>query len=931
MLKRPNLTSLFSQFKSLPTTHLVRNCFLTLLIFTVTVQTLGIGFYTLSQKLIVGQKIENIVSRFTGFSGKNSISKVFDSISASAQESSPAPIVDGSSLSTFVYCVEPLQAVKPKKGQKSEPAKFNAVFGYNNKLDSRIDLQQSFLKPARGVIHSHLSPKLDLNGLDYNDPNLAQKLSGPVQYFMPGKQNTAMIVEGVGNENVVWTIEFTDSNGKIHRKTASANAQYAKKCDSKPLVNSTPPTWEPGEIVQKPTPENPASNTQITEAETISNPQPPATETPSTISNPSQTQPSSSPEIQTNQPPAETAVNSTDTNSTDSDLSPEQTQPTFTTLQATSAQTNSFSTMAFVGQDTTLDLNQYCINTYQSFASTEDTAYAYSNENTVSCSSGGVDVNRACREQYGDGRVAAYNNPFDAKSWKCFNGIIPEGDLNFDTYCKAINSQAQAVPPTSGVNGWQCKNLPINFQSICDTEKPGTQATSTNPSDTNSWKCTVQGGGTDIGGEPIEDGDGEGTGGNGGNNGNNGGGAVEEPSIDEDTADTLYSLLESVINNEFFNINIPANSPEINGYYNEISNPTGPQFQDLIFGPLSLNCGFFDFNCNGKYLEAFSNLAKLVGSFIWGLLQGIGQSVISFFDLLKSLLDIGSTLQGIATLITTIWQNPSMLATILIGQAEEFNSKNIFEKVELVGKLIGQFFGDIVIGLLTGGIVANLIGKLTSVLGKLKSASETAAKLINIAEKFVNKTISLGNALTLPIRKVGEVVGMLGSEILNILKSAVGDSFEKLLSFIPEGILKNKLLQFKTLYNTIKSFNPFEIRFSQKNVSGPEYRSLVEHMSANGWADDIPPIDTVRMSDGGLTSIDNRRLLAAKNTNTPVKLIEYNGSDLIPRERISYLSPEKQAKIQTWEDFVKYRIENQGSTFSKNNPVGTFENPIIKN
>src|SRR5450759_5740009 len=52
---------------------------------------------------------------------------------------------------------------------------------------------------------------------------------------------------------------------------------------------------------------------------------------------------------------------------------------------------------------------------------------------------------------------------------------------------------------------------------------------------------------------------------------------------------------------------------------------------------------------------------------------------------------------------------------------------------------------------------------------------------------------------------------------------------------------------------------PSAVRLSQSSVSGVS--KIAESMRADGWVGD--PIDVVRMPDGGLTTIDNTRVVAA--------------------------------------------------------------------
>jgi hypothetical protein len=96
------------------------------------------------------------------------------------------------------------------------------------------------------------------------------------------------------------------------------------------------------------------------------------------------------------------------------------------------------------------------------------------------------------------------------------------------------------------------------------------------------------------------------------------------------------------------------------------------------------------------------------------------------------------------------------------------------------------------------------------------------------------------------------------------------------------------------------------IRFSQSSVK-PVLGEYVSKMESGGWFGD--PIDVVRMSDGGLTSIDNTRLAAASITNTPVQAIIRDASTAFPASR----GPQFFGGATTWEEAVLNRINNPGN------------------
>lgn len=93
-------------------------------------------------------------------------------------------------------------------------------------------------------------------------------------------------------------------------------------------------------------------------------------------------------------------------------------------------------------------------------------------------------------------------------------------------------------------------------------------------------------------------------------------------------------------------------------------------------------------------------------------------------------------------------------------------------------------------------------------------------------------------------------------------------------------------------------------------------------MRNKGWAGD--PIDVVRMSDGGLTTIDNTRVVAARQAGIDVQANIHAYDDLLPVEYIDRFTTKKGVPT-TWGDAITLRIGKQNSTFRNNNPFGSFD------
>ncbi|MEC1179506.1 hypothetical protein P9B03_13490 [Metasolibacillus meyeri] len=123
---------------------------------------------------------------------------------------------------------------------------------------------------------------------------------------------------------------------------------------------------------------------------------------------------------------------------------------------------------------------------------------------------------------------------------------------------------------------------------------------------------------------------------------------------------------------------------------------------------------------------------------------------------------------------------------------------------------------------------------------------------------------------------------------------------------------------------TVK-LNPNEIRFSQNSVNGSQ--EITESMNNNGWVGD--PIDVVRMSDGGLTTIDNTRVVVARAAGFDVQAVVRNADDLLPEHLIERFTTKKGVPT-TWGEAIEMRIGKQSSGFKTNNPYGSFEMEKIK-
>lgn len=116
-----------------------------------------------------------------------------------------------------------------------------------------------------------------------------------------------------------------------------------------------------------------------------------------------------------------------------------------------------------------------------------------------------------------------------------------------------------------------------------------------------------------------------------------------------------------------------------------------------------------------------------------------------------------------------------------------------------------------------------------------------------------------------------------------------------------------------------KSLAPEGIRFSQSSVNGAA--EIEASMRANGWVGDA--IDVVRMRDGGLTSIDNTRLLAAKRAGIDVQANVHGFDDPIASELAARFVSRKGVTPSTWGEAIMNRIGGQNSVYRSTYPFGS--------
>lgn len=119
--------------------------------------------------------------------------------------------------------------------------------------------------------------------------------------------------------------------------------------------------------------------------------------------------------------------------------------------------------------------------------------------------------------------------------------------------------------------------------------------------------------------------------------------------------------------------------------------------------------------------------------------------------------------------------------------------------------------------------------------------------------------------------------------------------------------------------------DPQHVRFSQRTTKDPA-KNVVE--LSVGW--DGAPIDVVLRADGRLTSIDNKRIIAAEENNVQLQVRVHTVDESIPLDRAEKIVNKKTKEVPTtWGEALDNRIGDQSAYWRVPNPDGSYFRPTI--
>lgn len=221
--------------------------------------------------------------------------------------------------------------------------------------------------------------------------------------------------------------------------------------------------------------------------------------------------------------------------------------------------------------------------------------------------------------------------------------------------------------------------------------------------------------------------------------------------------------------------------------------------------------------------------------------------------------------------------------------------------------------------LVQGGALASVIANT------LKSGHDVFAD----RSLFTNQEMTALTRTFSALEVVGNVL-MIGGSVLP-KKVSIDSSVVKENNFYRD----NDSITGSFNYGKTISIDPTRLSFSQATVSHQKvgkpynYDGMVESMKKNGWNGE--PVDIVIMPNGSATSMDNTRILAAREAGIDVKakVRDFN-TTLTSLEKDRFKSGNVVPK--TWGEAIKLRVEKQGQ-FEKGweikFPYGSIYDPKV--
>jgi len=184
----------------------------------------------------------------------------------------------------------------------------------------------------------------------------------------------------------------------------------------------------------------------------------------------------------------------------------------------------------------------------------------------------------------------------------------------------------------------------------------------------------------------------------------------------------------------------------------------------------------------------------------------------------------------------------------------------------------------------------------------------------------------------------GGAIAATGARILSTV-SRVANTLDRLAEMKRVVAGATELFEAGTHVKSVRvSLDAEATRFTQSTVSfqktdrltGEKYTldDMIESMRSDGWKGE--PVDAVRMPDGGISSVDNTRVLAAREADIPLEANVHEPTDLLTDHELERFDPTKGDAVETWGDVALNRIQGQRPrVWRESNPFGSLDRPRV--
>ena len=335
--------------------------------------------------------------------------------------------------------------------------------------------------------------------------------------------------------------------------------------------------------------------------------------------------------------------------------------------------------------------------------------------------------------------------------------------------------------------------------------------------------------------------------------------------------------------------------------------------------------------------EKLSNFGVKSAKTVWNVGRGALAAVLDLVKTALAIQDLKNTLDTLPLAVVTEVMGievPGLsLAKVDDLKNMAYGAVAVLQNPARVLAAFGQKIGDTVeeegiaysISYVAADVAIQVL--LSKGLGEVKNVSK-ADELADVARTVdtLDDTVKIADELT-DAAKVVDQVGDITDAAMAV--NAVNEANAAVKAVDEVNDVADAVKTVEKLDGVIESgstsINPNKIRYSQSSVNSSS--DIVQSMKANGWQGD--PIDVVEMPDEIYTTIDNTRVVSAREAGINVEANVHGYNDPLPSEYIERFTTKKGVP-KTWGEAIELRVGKQKASFRNGNPYGKLEMETIK-